>query len=89
MQSCLIRCLMGILLAASTATMAPAQNAQQATPQTLQAVIAASDGGTIALVPGDYGSLSLHNLQAPASAPRVNCRSSSSRFRPYEAYTGW
>ncbi|MBU0861097.1 MAG: right-handed parallel beta-helix repeat-containing protein [Alphaproteobacteria bacterium] len=71
MQSCLIRCLMGILLAVSTATMAPAQNAQQATPQTLQAVITASTGGVIALAPGHYGSLSLRNLQAPASAPRV------------------
>lgn len=70
MHSRLIRCLMGALLTA-IATMAPAQTVQQATPQTLQGVIAASDGGTIALVPGDYGSLSLRNLQAPDSAPRV------------------
>ena len=69
MHSRLIRCLMGALLTV-IATMAPAQTAQQATPQTLQAVIAASDGGTIALVPGNYGSLSLRNLQATASAPR-------------------
>jgi hypothetical protein len=70
MHSRLIRCLMGALLTV-IATMAPAQTAQQATPQTLQGVIAASDGGTIALVPGNYGSLSLRNLQATASAPLV------------------
>jgi hypothetical protein len=71
MQSRLIRCLIGALLTAITATMAPAQTAQQATPQTLQAMIGARTGGAIALAPGDYGSLSLRNLQAPASAPLV------------------
>jgi hypothetical protein len=71
MQSRLIRCLIGALLTAITATTAPAQTAQQATPQTLQAMIGARTGGAIALAPGDYGSLSLRNLQAPASAPFV------------------